>query len=287
LKKPGIFGNSTFHEAVALRQTLSEYIRVEIDHRKQHKIQHDATRTHSDLLDIMLEECPEKEDLITDAVVASMFGAVANTNAAAINIVCHLIENPEHLKSLEEEIVSNSKQYDCQYTWDSCHDMKFLQGCINEATRLYAIPLSMRSTLATSPLTHDFTVSEGRTVAISSNLIMKDESLFPNAESFNPCRWIKELDNDSVSTEARRMYFGFGHGVHMCKGMVLAQIELKMILSKLINEYELISLKYSNGTVKSGMGCVPEMEWVSLGMAYPKDDVKLIYRKRPKKLSDD
>jgi hypothetical protein len=130
-----------------------------------------------------------------------------------------------------------------------------------------------------------FRVPEGKTIDIrnrkyegpvhlhlqSSNWYL-DEEVFPEPNQFIPERWLSKygvkdigetveeegLGHYAVSPFARKVFRPFGHGQHMCLGMVLARIVMKMNIFCFCSTNR--SLSFDPSSTKLVYGIFPERQ---------------------------
>lgn len=84
-----------------------------------------------------------------------------------------------------------------------------------------------------------YKVPNGTTIAIMIYTIHRDSSIYPKPDEFNPNRF----DIDNISSIPAYAYIPFSAGPRVCIGQRFAYIEMKIILSFLINSYHIVSTK--------------------------------------------
>eukprot|EP00158_Paraphelidium_tribonemae_P003729 Partr_v1_DN26336_c0_g1_i1_m43046 putative Cytochrome p450 len=238
IMRPGLLGRSILKETDSIRGRFITKVSSEIQRRKTARI---CTADSIDFMDILIELEKDNDNaveyqVIVDAMVGLLFGAVANTNAAAVYAIAHLCKDREILNQIELEI-SHVMTSHGQFSPKMLQDLVLMEALILEVTRIYAIVLSMRTTNADFQ-SAEFIIPRGQTIAYSSNLAMLDTF----SGEFNPYRFLKRDNTNTwiIDETAKKQYIGFGRGVHLCKGMQLAKIEMKMMLCMLLNKYELV-----------------------------------------------
>jgi sterol 14-demethylase len=255
IRRPGILGNSLVNDCTRIRKELYVFLEHELQFRRDHP--HLRAQRTDDLMDHVMDVTPDNDAMICDSVIGVSFGAIINTNAAATYLIIHLLENSQLLRAAEKEVAEVLKKYDGQLTREALKEMVLLDACALETTRLYPIVLSMRNTVV--PLSMgNYIIPANRTIAISSLLAMRNPEVFKEPEKFNPYRFLPETPDYSKQLRA---YIGFGQGRHLCKGIGLARLEIKMIVALLIDRYALQGIEGET---------IPEPDWVSLGIAFPK-----------------
>lgn len=124
--------------------------------------------------------------------------------------------------------------------------MKYLKAIINESQRLYPIvPTNSREAIKDTVLPHgggpDGTsplfVAKGATVAWLSRGMHRREDIYgPDAEDFNPSRW---LDGEHASSPLRPGwgYLPFNGGPRICIGQQFALTETSYVVVRLLQEF--------------------------------------------------
>ncbi|HEX9325911.1 MAG TPA: cytochrome P450, partial [Reyranella sp.] len=72
------------------------------------------------------------------------------------------------------------------------------------------------------------------------------ERHFPNAQAFDPARWLADAPN-RAATSARRVAMPFGAGPRLCPGRYLAMLEMKMVIGMLLGGFEVESVGAPGG----------------------------------------
>lgn len=68
-------------------------------------------------------------------------------------------------------------------------------------------------------------------------LLMSDERYFPSAREFIPERWTGERP-ELLTDLSWKAYIPFGYGVHSCVGKNLALNELRLVIARLVREFD-------------------------------------------------
>lgn len=110
-------------------------------------------------------------------------------------------------------------------------DETFLEAVIDETLRLYPpIPLGIRRAVA--PVEIDgYAVARGDSVVYSPFLTHRDPALWPVPGRFDPERFLGERPD-------RYAYLPFGAGAHLCLGLSLARLELRVVLTTLLRHLD-------------------------------------------------
>jgi cytochrome P450 len=119
---------------------------------------------------------------------------------------------------------------------DDIHNrLQYTGQVIDESLRLHS-PIHAISRVATEDNTvGGFFVPKGQTVVISMYAIHRQERLYPDPERFDPDRFTPE----AVAQRHRFAYLPFAAGHRNCIGAGQALVELKLIVARIAQRYEL------------------------------------------------
>ena len=79
----------------------------------------------------------------------------------------------------------------------------------------------------------DLKVPKGMSVTIPMYCIHRDPRIWPNPEKFDPERFTPE----AKQSRDPYAYMPFGHGPRNCIGMRFAQMEMKLVLARILKKY--------------------------------------------------
>ncbi len=129
---------------------------------------------------------------------------------------------------------------------ETVRSLKYLEGVVKEGLRMFA-PL-VGGTPAVAPKggitleTGDF-IPESTQVWIGQHVVMSEERYFPRATEFLPERWMdQDAEKDGKGNglvKDRRAWIPFGYGTHACGGRALAMEELKLIVARIVREFDI------------------------------------------------
>ena len=280
LKRPGIFSTFVLKGISERRKELKQILQAETDRRLFGEYEK-PNGVPDDLLDVMLTSPGMDAEVILDSVIGMLFAAATNTNSAAFLLICHLITQPDLMTTLRGEIDSFMAEGELESV-RSFVKLPFLDACITETTRLYSALVSLRTTVTEFDVM-GIRVPPHRSIAITPNLMMRQNHLFPDAHQFNPFRFYSTSPSDQERvSENKKRYFGFGRGVHMCKGMGLAKQELRLMMIHLISGYEFHGFEGGDSDAFDPNG-VPKPDWISFGVPMPMDpNIRVVVSPRSK-----
>lgn len=159
--------------------------------------------------------------------------AGSDTSATALTFAfIFLATHPEYMHALREEFRSSLANYNCE------RPQPLADAVIMETMRIWP-PVLFASPRVTPPegLTiGDHFIPGKMIVQIPPFVSHHDPRNFVHPEEFIPERWTTkpELVLD------RNAYFPFLTGPYMCAGKALAQMEMRSVISRVVNEYDIL-----------------------------------------------
>lgn len=164
------------------------------------------------------------ENQIPHWVFATNATLASNTAKALALIAAH----PAVQSRVREEILNNDI---CGP--ESIDQLHYLQGCMHEAMRLWpSVSLLMREAIKDDTL-YGIHVTANTQVAIPNNFMHRDIENYPNADHFDPERWL--------NGEPHYAFNHLSNGPQVCAGRELALFIAKAVLATLLksSRYEL------------------------------------------------
>ena len=144
-----------------------------------------------------------------------------------------VVAAPDIRAQMREEVVSLLG--DRVATAEEVHKLQYTGQVIDESLRLHS-PIHSISRVAMEDNTvGGFHIPKGTTVAISMYAIHRQERLYPDPEKFDPSRFSPE----NVAARHRFAYLPFAAGHRNCIGAGQALVELKLIVARIAQRFDL------------------------------------------------
>ncbi|KAH9874985.1 hypothetical protein J1614_004473 [Plenodomus biglobosus] len=202
-----------------------------------------------DMLQWMLNRMTDKVPLaeIAQAQLGLTFAAIHTTTMTATNIVFSLAVTPEYIEPLREEIRNAMADNDGKITTRTLQQLVKLDSYMKEVFRFYppGVTTFSRRVLKGITLSNGQYIPPGVVVETPLQAIHLDPAHYPNSEVFDGFRHHKLRAGGSATDHARNQFvttneinLGFGYGRHACPGRFFATNEIKMIVSRLLLEYD-------------------------------------------------
>ncbi|KAL1863207.1 hypothetical protein Plec18170_000037 [Paecilomyces lecythidis] len=183
--------------------------------------------------DILNSNLPESEKRLDRLAQEGqvVVGAGTETTSWALTVAMfYILENPSIRQRLETELLSlkpNQENSDKKSSpkLSDLERLPYLTACIQECLRLsYGVTSRLPRVAPDQVLKVDgYDIPPGTSVAMSSVLVHRNATIFPEPERFRPERW---LENPRLD----RYLIAFSKGSRQCVGINLAYAELYMAL---------------------------------------------------------
>jgi cytochrome P450 len=202
----------------------------------------------SDLLGELIEAGLD-DDLIRDQLITILI-AGHDTSTALLAWSLYLLgAHPEDLARAQDEVDLHLGIE--TPTLDTVNRLEFLERVNKEALRLYP-PIHIGNRMAAQDLAfQDYHIPAGTRLVYSIYLTHRHPDYWDEPERFDPDRFLSER----VQALPHYAYVPFGGGPRNCIGMAFAQVEAKVILARLLQNYK---FKLASDAVHPHMGATLE-----------------------------
>ncbi|XP_053352639.1 sterol 26-hydroxylase, mitochondrial-like [Clarias gariepinus] len=199
-------------------------------------------------LSYLLSKTNMSQKDVYGSVTELLLAGVDATSSSITWALYLLARNPEAQETLYREVSSIVKEDRIPSTADISR-MSYLKAVVKETLRVYpAVPLNGRVMTESDVIIGGHFFPKKTSFAIYHYAISQDETVFPEPRSFKPERWLRD-------GHERPNPFGsipFGFGVRGCVGKRIAELELHLILARIISKFE-VKLDPNVGEVKAVM----------------------------------
>uniref|UniRef100_A0A8C4M345 Cytochrome P450 family 27 subfamily A member 1 n=1 Tax=Equus asinus asinus TaxID=83772 RepID=A0A8C4M345_EQUAS len=162
----------------------------------------------------------------------------------------HLSKHPEIQAALHKEVMGVVPAGQVPQHKDFAH-MPLLKAVLKETLRLYpVVPVNSRVITEKEIEVGGFFFPKNTQFVLCHYVASRDPSIFPEPESFRPERWLRKSQTDTLRVQHPFGSVPFGYGVRACLGRRIAELEMQLLLTRLIQQYE-VALAPETGEVKS------------------------------------
>nr|UEN71162.1 cytochrome P450 4AV17 [Meteorus pulchricornis] len=155
---------------------------------------------------------------------------------AVCSILYQLATRPEEQEKIYKELKSILPDPSVPLTTSHLDQAIYTKAFVREVFRVYSTVIGNGRTLQHDTVICGYHVPKGVQVVFPTIVTGRMEKWVDNAGSFTPERWLKENDDKKLHPFASLPY---GYGARMCLGRRFADLEIQVLLAKLIRNYKL------------------------------------------------
>jgi len=232
--------NPELKELLKVRQEAIAFMKPISQHRQE---------AHDDVRDDFTEwvknraseEWSRDYEKQAEQQITLAMAAIHTTTMTATHILHQLLEHPEYIDILREEVKSVLAESSGTFTKDIIGKLRKMDSFMRETARHKGTGLTTfkRKTLK------DITLSDGTFIPANTFIEIPVENLSSEQEKFDGLRSYKIRENSEeeglteMFTTSNSSNLHWGAGRHACPGRFFAAIEIKSILAKMLLSYDL------------------------------------------------
>ncbi len=195
------------------------------------------------LIEAMIAARDTEGSGVDDADVAgnvlTMLLAGEDTTANTLAWMIYLLSrHPEALRRARDEVAGKNLA-----RYEDVSALPYVDACINETMRLKPVaPILLLEPIRDTKL-GGVELPAGTVIMCLMRAGATDERRFPDAQAFEPERWL----SGAPASSAKRVAMPFGAGPRLCPGRYLAILEMKMVMAMLLGRFEIESVTTPDG----------------------------------------
>ncbi len=195
-----------------------------------------SQRSHADLLQVLVDahragELPRER--LRDQVLSFIL-AGHETTANSLSWTCYLLSrHPECARRVKREAAD--LLHGRPPSFEQVAELSYARMVFDEALRLYPPVWTLSRTPREDDRIGDIEIPKGMPVQLCAFAVHRRPELWPNPEGFDPERFGKAR----AGAIPRYAYFPFGGGPRVCLGARFATIEAMVLLSMVLQRYDL------------------------------------------------
>ncbi|KAL2826445.1 cytochrome P450 [Aspergillus cavernicola] len=248
---PSLFGTMSHFSwsGAGGRAYIMRYVQEKIARFKSQPksdIDHGSLKTQTFLEKMVLakDKDPEK---VTDyhVFIMGLSNVIAGSDTTAISlssIMYYLLHYPTVLQNLREEIDESITQGRCSdpITFKESQEMPYFQAVMKEALRMHSatgLPFWRVVPSGGAELSGHY-FPEGTVVGVNAWVSHNDETVFPDAKTFRPERWIEAETDPARLKIMNELYMPFGLGSRTCLGKHISILEMSKLIPRILREFD-------------------------------------------------
>jgi cytochrome P450 len=211
------------------RAQMDQYL-FRIIQLRRDQLKHESDYAGTDMLSVLIH-AGMPDDLIRDQLM-TMLIAGHDTSTASLAWSLYLLgAHPDAQARARAEI--DAVLGDTPPTAETYPQLTYLEQVMNETLRLYP-PIHLGSRLAARDLEFDgYSIAKGTRVLYSIYLTQRNPEYWPEPDRFDPERFAPHIKHEPYN------FLPFGGGPRNCIGMAFAQVEMRVVLARLLQRFTL------------------------------------------------
>lgn len=251
--------NKSFAEGrYVIRETARQMLRAkqaEEDEKKD---------TGIDIISVAMRSGNFEEENLLDQLMTFLAAGHETTAGALQWAVYALCKNPDVQERLREEVRTNLPSINVENPEPidaaAIDNLHYLNAVCNEVLRFHpSVPNTVRVALKDTSLVGQ-PIPKGTWLVISAELLNHMSELWgPDADKFNPDRWMGPGKANTGGATSNYAFLSFLHGPRACIGQGFSKAELACLLAALVGSFK-FELKYPDAKLelKVGATCSPK-----------------------------
>ncbi|TFK90057.1 cytochrome P450 [Polyporus arcularius HHB13444] len=223
---------------------IGPLVRERIDLMEQHA--KDGSELPDDMLQWLLEEGSKRDDVTVEMAATRLqllnFAALHTSSSSLVHALFHILADPNLVPTLREEARAALEAHG--WTRAALEKMPKMDSFLKESQRLNGINVlgMSRRAMQDIVLADGTFIPAGTLCVVPSYPPHHDEETYDGADDFKPFRFLDSKEAGSTRQQfvnTSDEFMAFGRGKHACPGRFFAAMELKVILSYLLMNYDM------------------------------------------------
>ncbi|KAI0125917.1 cytochrome P450 [Xylariales sp. AK1849] len=231
------------NDITAAARTIRSVCRDMIQEKKEKLSRKELTDV--DILSVALESGGFTDENLVDQLMTFLAAGHETTATAMTWATYMLAKNPDVQTRLRQEIRDNLPSMDSDQDVSSLQidHLPYLNAVCNEILRYYApVALTLREAAVDTTIVGHHVPKGTRIVLVPWANHFDKEMWGPDADEFNPDRWMAKNENDKLAASggasSNYAFMTFLHGPRSCIGQSFAKAEFACLLASWIGRFE-------------------------------------------------
>ncbi|KAH9515446.1 Peptidyl-prolyl cis-trans isomerase cyp10 [Bulinus truncatus] len=174
---------------------------------------------------------------INGMVTEVLSAAVETTSSATVWSLYNLAKNPRVQEDLFHQITEAKSKNGGSLSAEEMGKLPLVKAVLKETLRMYPISYTSSRYISDDIELGGYKIPAGTHVQANLYGMFNNPEYFPEPKKFMPERWVKDNKMDQAVKSAAQLVWG--HGNRMCLGRRLAEQEIHMTLSKIVESFQL------------------------------------------------
>ena len=239
-----IYETQQFKKFFSSFDAMYEYAELFIQRRineleeQQRNKSRDPERNKAGFFEFLLSSGKLTKDDLLASVIDVLFAGVDTTSNTMQWVLYMMAKNPDKQDILRQEVLSVLGDTTLA-TSTTLAQMPYLKAWVRETLRLYPVLFGIPRRSAENMILSGYLIPRGSQVEFLTHVMGRDEKLFEDAEAFRPERWLRKKGAIPTDTAEAFSSIPFGFGTRMCVGRRIAELELRLLLARIVQQFEI------------------------------------------------
>ncbi|CAD7015077.1 unnamed protein product [Ceratitis capitata] len=173
-----------------------------------------------------------------------LFSGLDTTSSTVVTALYYLAKNQDKQDVLREELRTILPHPKSPLNVQNIKNLPYLRACIKESMRITPIVSGTLRQTGRDLVLSGYKVPKGTGVHMRNMELCNTEAFFPRCNEYLPERWLKLPKNLPSAVEETKsqnpfVYLPFGFGPRTCIGKRLADLEMEVLLARLLRKYKI------------------------------------------------
>jgi sterol 14-demethylase len=192
-----------------------------------------------DLFQELIESKYSNGETVPDDLLVSMLlfipWAAHETTVGHVSwTLIDLLQNPDYLEDVKQEISRVFGEGD-DYSPENLKQLKLIDWATLESERKHPVAHVIMRGVRDDMEFEGYEIKRGAMVFVAPETAHNIPEVFSNPEQYNPRRFSPE----QMEGSKKFSLIGFGGGAHRCAGVNFAKLEIKILMAKLLQHYDM------------------------------------------------
>lgn len=191
------------------------------------------TDNNEKIIDILIENCPDEETLLSDAITYVVGGFHTTANSLVWGFY-YIASHKDVQEKLHAEINSNIGK--AEITHENIRKCSYLRQVFDETLRCSVLaPFAARVVDHEDITIKGFSIPAGTPIIHALGVSLQNKDIFPNPETFDPERF----NEANLKKLPKLAYQPFGVGKRICPGQRFAIFEASICIATVIRKFKI------------------------------------------------
>ncbi|XP_018333056.1 probable cytochrome P450 301a1, mitochondrial isoform X2 [Agrilus planipennis] len=214
-------------------EICSKYINAALERLKMKTVKNEKDLS---LVERILAKEPDTKTATILALDLILVG-IDTISMAVCSILYQLATRPDQQEKIYQELKNVLSDPNTPLTVKLLDRMVFLRAFVKEVFRMYSTVIGNGRTLQKDTVILGYKIPKGVQVVFPTLITGSMEEYVSDPETFKPERWMKTHSHSNKLHPFASL--PYGHGARMCLGRRFADLEIQILLAKLIRSYKL------------------------------------------------